>query len=59
MSPIYSYKCTRCGWSIEINKTIAQRDEAPMCGDCCEQMIRQISQSVAATFKGDGWGSSK
>jgi len=58
VSPIYQYRCDRCGWSIDINRTIAERDNAPMCGDCCVQMTRSISQ-VGAIFKGDGWGKSK
>ena len=56
MSPIYQYKCDRCGWTVDINKTIAERDSAPMCGDCCVDMVRQVSVSVGAVFKGDGWG---
>jgi predicted nucleic acid-binding Zn ribbon protein len=55
MSPTYSYRCGHCGWSIAINKSIAQRDEAPMCGDCCVQMTREVSQAVGSSFKGQGF----
>jgi putative FmdB family regulatory protein len=55
MSPIYQYKCNGCGWTIDVNKSIAERNEGPMCGDCLVQMVRSISQ-VSAIFKGTGWG---
>jgi putative FmdB family regulatory protein len=58
MSPIYQYKCDGCGWSIDINRPISERDVAPMCGDCLTPMARELSP-VAAIFKGSGWGSSK
>jgi len=55
MSPTYSYRCANCGWSIAITKKIAERDQGPMCGDCCVSMTREISQSVGAAFKGSGF----
>jgi len=58
MSPVYQYKCGGCGWSIDINRPISERDVAPMCGDCLTPMARELSP-VAAIFKGSGWGSSK
>lgn len=55
MSPTYSYRCANCGWSIAINKKIAERDSAPMCGDCCVQMSREVAQAVGSVFKGSGF----
>lgn len=58
MSPVYQYKCDGCGWSIDINRSIAERDSAPMCGDCLKPMARTMTP-VAAVFKGSGWGGNK
>lgn len=58
MSPIYQYKCDGCGWTIDVNRSIAERNDGPMCGDCLVSTKRMVS-NVSAHFKGDGWGSSK
>lgn len=58
MSPVYSYRCERCGWSVDLNRSISDESPAPICGDCLISTTK-VFHAPAAIFKGQGWGGSK
>lgn len=58
MSPVYVYRCIKCGGETEIHRSIEDANKELHCGDCLEPM-EKVFQQVAAHFKGGGWGSSK
>jgi putative FmdB family regulatory protein len=55
MSPIYQYRCDRCGATFDQKRSFSDSEIAPMCGDCLISMSRVYS-APSVTFKGDGWG---
>lgn len=58
MTPMYEYKCPRCGEVVAKYREIAERNNAPMCGDCLVPSQRTMA-AVPAHFKGTGWGKDK
>ena len=56
---IYEFKCDQCGIMIIINRAI-ETDGAVNAGNCtsCGIPMTRIWSSVAAVFKGTGWGKS-
>jgi len=55
MSPVYVYRCIKCGAETEIHRSIEDSNKELECGDCLEPMMK-VFQPVAAHFKGNGWG---
>ena len=55
MTPIYQYRCDRCGSTFDQKRSFSDSEIAPMCGDCLISMSRVYS-APSVTFKGDGWG---
>lgn len=58
MSPIYSYKCQRCGWSVDLDRSFTDTSPAPTCGDCLIATTKVI-HATPAIFKGEGWAGKK
>jgi len=55
MSPIYDFKCPRCGITIEQTRGYDDDTPAPTCGDCLMSLERVYSSAPGIIFKGDGW----
>ena len=53
--PTYEYHCKNCGAIVELNSTMSESSDTPMCTGCHGGMTR--SYNVAGVqFKGSGWG---
>ena len=53
--PVYEYKCGKCLNVFEVNSSIQDTPELPV---CCGKVERVFS-SFGISFKGTGWGGSK
>jgi len=52
--PIYDYKCSKCGFQIEIHQSINSKVEQ-CCLTCSEPMQKQVSTPASLHFKGSGF----
>ena len=47
--PLYTYRCRRCGHTVDEARTIADRDRAPLCLQCSDyDDLIQFGESTAA-----------
>lgn len=61
MSPLYSFKCKKCGHPIEILCSVPGEylvREAPVC-KCGAQDWTRIPTAAAIRFEGEGWDTQK
>ena len=52
--PLYSYKCTKCHKTIEVSRTVDERDGKFACTKCGADMKRELGLA-GIHFKGSGW----
>lgn len=53
--PTYLYECKTCEQSASITRPIYEPEQAPICIQCAEPMLKQFGLT-GVTFKGSGWG---
>ena len=54
--PLYSYKCTKCNFEIEMQREIIHRDTKAYCSECKKGIIKRlVGFPTANQFKGKGW----
>src|SRR6188472_2933528 len=51
--PIYDYRCTSCGRSVEVVHSIA--GTGPVTCDVCGGAMKKLVSTPAIHFKGSGW----
>lgn len=56
MSPVYLYKCPKCGMTLTVTRGIKEQEHKPVCINDAQVMLRQYDSAPAITFKGTGWG---
>lgn len=55
--PVYEYKCSWCGSTVELQRSFDNRDDWPTCA--MEHKPRQMPRVISKPsvhFKGQGWG---
>ena len=55
MTPLYDYKCEKCGITVEVSHSVS--DHGPRCD--CGQVMQKVFAAIPAIFKGEGWGGNK
>lgn len=53
--PTYDYKCSKCGMTMVVIRTLKEKERAPICVNDAQELSR-VYTAPPIQFKGKGWG---
>ncbi len=53
--PTYEYKCSKCGMTMSVIRTIKEKERKPICVNDAQELSR-VYDPPPVHLKGKGWG---